>query len=119
MVSFAEGPMSEIAPPRNLTPGLCKAIETEMLRACAEVAAKHGLVAEGLGLQALDLRWNFDFGALCRATLRRPSDEFLCGHKNRQRRDGAFICPSVRDPDNDVPVFHRIWSLGPTGHGLV
>jgi len=26
-----------------------------MLRACAEVAAKHGLVAEGIGLQAMDL----------------------------------------------------------------
>jgi hypothetical protein len=27
-----------------------------MLKACAEVAAKHGLVAEGLGVQAMDLR---------------------------------------------------------------
>lgn len=54
--------MSEIAPPRNLTPGLCKAIEAEMLRACAEVAVRHGLVAEGLGIQAMDLRWNFEFG---------------------------------------------------------
>jgi hypothetical protein len=33
-----------------------------MLQACAEVAAKHGLVIEGQGLQALDLRWNFEFG---------------------------------------------------------
>ena len=32
-----------------------------MLCACAEVAAKHGLVAEGMGLQAMDLRWNFEF----------------------------------------------------------
>ena len=54
--------MSEIAPPRNLTLGLCKAIEAEMLRACAEVAVRHGLVAEGLGIQAMDLRWNFEFG---------------------------------------------------------
>jgi hypothetical protein len=54
--------MSEIAPPRNLTPGLCKAIEAEMLRACAKVAVRHGLVAEGLGIQAMDLRWNFEFG---------------------------------------------------------
>jgi len=29
---------------------------------CAEVAAKHALVAEGLGMQAMDLRWNFEFG---------------------------------------------------------
>jgi hypothetical protein len=54
--------MSEIAPPRNLTPGLCKTIEAEMLKVFAEVAAKHGLVAEGLGMQAMDLRWNFEFG---------------------------------------------------------
>ncbi|MCE6949677.1 hypothetical protein LAZ29_01850 [Cereibacter sphaeroides] len=54
--------MPGVAPPRNLTPGLCKAIEAEMLKACSEVAARHGLVAEGLGLQAMDLRWNFDFG---------------------------------------------------------
>jgi len=54
--------MPEVAPPRNLTPGLCKAIEAEMLRACAEVAARHGLMVEGLGVQAVDLRWNFEFG---------------------------------------------------------
>ena len=54
--------MIDIAPPRNLRPGLCKTIEAEMLKACAEVAAKHGLVAEGLGVQAMDLRWNFEFG---------------------------------------------------------
>lgn len=54
--------MNQIAPPRNLTPGLCKAIAAEMLRACSAVAAKHGLVAEGLGLQSMDLRWNFEFG---------------------------------------------------------
>jgi hypothetical protein len=33
-----------------------------MLKACAEVAAKHGLVAGRLGVQAMDLRWNFEFG---------------------------------------------------------
>jgi hypothetical protein len=54
--------MTEVVPPRNLTPGLCKMVEAEMLRACVEVAAKHGLVAEGMGLQAMDLRWNFEFG---------------------------------------------------------
>lgn len=54
--------MPEVAPPRNLSPGLCKAIEAEMLRACAEVAARHGLMVEGLGVHAMDLRWNFEFG---------------------------------------------------------
>jgi hypothetical protein len=33
-----------------------------LLRACAEIAAKHGLAAEGMGLQAIELRWNFEFG---------------------------------------------------------
>ena len=54
--------MTDIAPPWNLTPGLCKTIEAEMLKACADVAAKHGLMAEGLGVQAMELRWNFEFG---------------------------------------------------------
>ncbi|NHM17533.1 hypothetical protein [Tritonibacter mobilis] len=54
--------MTDIAPPWNLTPDLCKTIEAEMLKACADVAAKHGLMAEGLGVQAMDLRWNFEFG---------------------------------------------------------
>jgi hypothetical protein len=39
--------MSEIAPPRNPTLGLHKTIKAEMLKACADVAAKHGLVSEG------------------------------------------------------------------------
>lgn len=54
--------MTEVAPLRNLTPGLCKQIETEMLQACTEVAARYGLVAERTGLQAIDLMWNLQFG---------------------------------------------------------
>jgi len=67
--------MPEVAPPRNLTPGLCKAIEAEMLRACAEVAARHGLMVEGLGVQAMDLRWNFEFGV--RASIPLPDGSTL------------------------------------------
>lgn len=47
---------SEIVPPRNLSHGLCKAIEAKMQRGCAVVAAKHGLVAESLALRAADHR---------------------------------------------------------------
>lgn len=47
--------MSKTVRPRNLTRGLCKTIEAEILKACAEVAAKHGLVAKGLGVLAIDL----------------------------------------------------------------
>lgn len=32
-----------------------------MLKACSEVAAKHGLAVEGLGIRAMNLRLNFDF----------------------------------------------------------
>ena len=54
--------MSDVVTPRNLTPGMCQRIEAEMLAACQDIAAKHGLVAEGLGIQEMDLRWNFAFG---------------------------------------------------------
>lgn len=54
--------MSRIGSATNLTSGLCKTVESDMREACAEVAARHGLVAEGLGLRAMDLRWAFEFG---------------------------------------------------------
>ncbi len=56
--------MSEIAPPRNLPLGLWKAFQAEMLRVCAEVTAKHSLVADRLAMRAIDLHWNFEFGVL-------------------------------------------------------
>lgn len=54
--------MPDTTPPRNLTPGLRQRIEAEMLEACAAVAARHGLTAEGLGIKSMNLRWNFEFG---------------------------------------------------------
>ena len=54
--------MTKAIAPRNLTPGLCQKLEAEMLDACASVAARHGLKAEALGITAMNLRWNFDFG---------------------------------------------------------
>jgi hypothetical protein len=57
-----EAGMTEAVTPRNLTPGLCKRLEAEMLEACAAVAARHGLKVEGLGIQVMDLGWHFEFG---------------------------------------------------------
>lgn len=57
-----ESNMSKVSPPRNLTPGLCRRIEADMLEACCQVAEKHGLLAESLGVKAMNLRWNFEFG---------------------------------------------------------
>lgn len=54
--------MSEVAPLSNLTSGLCKKIEAKLLGTCAEVALIHGLETEGLGMQAKDLRRNFEYG---------------------------------------------------------
>lgn len=62
--------MTEAITPRNLTPGLCQKLEAEMLEACAAVAARHGLKVEALGITAMNLRWNFDFGV--RVSIPRP-----------------------------------------------
>lgn len=47
-------------PPRNLTPVLCQRLSQEMLKACQDVAARHGLVVEAREIAAVDLRWGFD-----------------------------------------------------------
>lgn len=52
--------MPNTKPPRNLTPVLCQRLQHEMLRACQEVAAGHGLVIEAQDITGVDLRWGFD-----------------------------------------------------------
>ncbi len=52
--------MSNTKPPRNLTPVLCQRLPREMLKACQDVAARHGLVVEAQGITGVDLRWGFD-----------------------------------------------------------
>ena len=47
-------------PRRNLTPVLCQRLSQEMLKACQDVAARYGLVAEAKETVAIDLRWGFD-----------------------------------------------------------
>jgi hypothetical protein len=54
--------MRNTNPPRNLTPVLCQRLQREMLKACQEVAARHGLVVEAQGITGVDLRWGFDAG---------------------------------------------------------
>jgi hypothetical protein len=65
-----EADMTETITPRSLTPGLCRRLEAEMLEACAAVAARHGLTAEALGITAMNLRWNIEFGV--RVSIPRP-----------------------------------------------
>ena len=52
--------MPKKSPPRNLTPGLCQHLQREMLEACREVAARHGLAVDDKGLGNVDLRWGFE-----------------------------------------------------------
>lgn len=52
--------MPTAKPPRNLTPPLCQQVLQEMLKACQDVAARHGLVAEAKEIAGVDLRWGFD-----------------------------------------------------------
>jgi len=52
--------MPDAKAPRNLTPALCKRLQHEMLKACQDVAARHGLVVESKELMEVDLRWGFD-----------------------------------------------------------
>lgn len=52
--------MPNAKPPRNLTPVLCQRLQQEMLRACQDVAARHGLVVEAKEITGVDLRWGFD-----------------------------------------------------------
>lgn len=52
--------MPNSRPPRNLTPVLCQRLQRDMLKACQEVAARHGLVVEAQDITGVDLRWGFD-----------------------------------------------------------
>jgi len=46
--------------PRNLTPALCQRLQLDMLKACQDVAARHGLLVEAQDITGVDLRWGFD-----------------------------------------------------------
>jgi hypothetical protein len=52
--------MPNTRPPRNLTPALCQRLQIDMLKACQDVAARHGLVVEAQDITGVDLRWGFD-----------------------------------------------------------
>lgn len=52
--------MPNTKPPRNLTPALCQRVQVEMLKACQDVAGRHGLVVEARNIADVDLRWGFD-----------------------------------------------------------
>ena len=52
--------MSNAKPPGNLSPALCQRLSDEMLKACQDVAARHGVMVGAKGIAAVDLRWGFD-----------------------------------------------------------
>jgi hypothetical protein len=52
--------MPNAKPPRNLTPALCQRLSREMLKACQNVVARHGLVVEAKEIVGVDVRWGFD-----------------------------------------------------------
>ena len=52
--------MPNTRPPQNLTPALCQRLHLDMLKACQDVAARHGLVVEAQDITGVDLRWGFD-----------------------------------------------------------
>ena len=52
--------MPSTKPPRNLTPVLCQQLQQDMLTACQDVAARHGLVVEAKEITGVDLRWGFE-----------------------------------------------------------
>jgi hypothetical protein len=52
--------MPNAKPLRNLTPALCQRVQVEMLKACQDVAARHGLVVDAKEVAGVDLRWGFD-----------------------------------------------------------
>lgn len=52
--------MPNTKPPRNLTPVLCQRLQVDMLKACQDVAARHGLLVEAKDITGVDLRWGFD-----------------------------------------------------------
>lgn len=52
--------MPNTIPSCNLTPALCQQLQLEMLKACQDVAARHGLVVEARNISGVDLRMGFE-----------------------------------------------------------
>ena len=67
--------MPNAKPPRNQTPALCQRQSHEMLKACQDVAARHGLVVEAKEIAGADLRWGFDLA--CRVSIPLPDGTAL------------------------------------------
>jgi hypothetical protein len=77
--------MPNTKPPRNLTPVLCQQVQREMLKACQDVAARHGLVVEAQDITGVDLRWGFDAGPFNYLGSRRALEKRHC-YKRRNDR---------------------------------
>ncbi|MCW3784591.1 hypothetical protein [Defluviimonas salinarum] len=67
--------MPNAKPPRNLTPVLCRRLQQEMLKACQDVAGRHGLVVEAKEITGMELCWGFD--AAVRVSIPLPDGTLL------------------------------------------
>ena len=92
----------------------------KMVKACNEIVAKHGLVAEALGIQVMELRWNFEFGV--RVSIPLPDGSTLDPEKVRfqalaeRQHDGARGAPPALqglgiEALGRVPCLRHLWTL--------
>lgn len=100
LTHLVETPSSDPAvpntkPPRNLTPVLCQRLQREMLKACQDVAARHGLVVEAQDIIGVDLRWGFD--AAFRVSIPLPDGTALDSEKLRFEALAAAFGLSAAD----------------------
>ena len=83
-------------------------------RSRARSAAEHLLFASTSSVYGANTDMPFS-----RARARGPSADALRRDQEGDRRHGAFLCASLENPDDDVPLLHRLRSLGPARHGAV
>ena len=70
------------------------------------------------GVRLVELRVRLEHAApLRRGGLRGPPAQPLRGHQARQRDDGARLQLPVRPAGDGPAAVHRVWPLGPHGHG--
>lgn len=89
--------MQNTKPPRNLTPVLCQRLQLDMLKACQDVVARHGLVVEAQEITGVDLRWGFD--AACRVSI--PLPDGTAFDPERLRFEALAEAFGLSPPDYD------------------
>ena len=88
---------TKVPPPRNLTPALCDRLQRDLLKACQDVAATHGLSVAGGDLSDIDLRHGFHIGF----------------HVGIAMKDGTLYSPEKAT----FEVLADLYGLQPSDHG--